>query len=75
MLLGVDQVTRFPHAVKDLTGELLQVDQARIMQSEITGKYIILGSGKRHSKHTEGRSPGIENNQSLELKKGNKLEG
>ena len=37
ILLGADQATCFPHAVKDSTGELLRVDQARLMQSEITG--------------------------------------
>ena len=41
ILLGADQATLFPHTVKDSTGALLQVDQARLMQSEITGKYII----------------------------------
>ena len=38
ILLGADQATLSPHAVKDQTGSLLQVSQARLMQSEITGK-------------------------------------
>ena len=29
------------------------MDQARLMQSEIKGKYIIFGSCRRHSTHTE----------------------
>ena len=44
ILLGADQATLFPHAVKDQTGSLLQVNQARLIKSEITGKYIIFGS-------------------------------
>ena len=63
ILLGGYQATLFPHTVKDSTGALLQVDQARLMQSEITGKYIIFGSCRRHSRHTEDRSPWIRNNQ------------
>ena len=63
ILLGADQATLFPHAIKDSTGALLQVDQARLMQSEITGKYIIFGSCRRHSRHTEDRSPWIRSNQ------------
>ena len=52
-----DQATLFPHAIKGSTVILLQVDQARLMQSEITGKYIIFRSCRRHSRHTEDRSP------------------
>ena len=37
ILLGADQATHFPHAGRDSTGALLQVDQARLMQSEHTG--------------------------------------
>ena len=36
ILLGADQATLFPHAVKDRTGSLMQINQARLMQSEIT---------------------------------------
>ena len=63
ILLGADQATLLPHTVKDSTGALLQVDQARLMQSEITGKYIIFGSCRRHSRHTMNRSPWIRSNQ------------
>ena len=41
ILLGANQATLFPHAVKDQTGSLHQINQARLMQSEITGRYII----------------------------------
>ena len=43
ILLGANQATRFPQAVKDASGALLQVNQARLMKSEITGKYIMFG--------------------------------
>ena len=55
--------TLFPHAVKDQTGSLLQVSQARLMQSEITGRYIIFGSCNRHTSHSRNRSTWIRNNQ------------
>ena len=45
ILLGANQATSFPQAVRDTTEALLQVNQARLMRSEITGKYIIF----RHS--------------------------
>ena len=41
ILLGANQATKFPQAVKDGSGDLLQVNQARLIKSEITGKYII----------------------------------
>ena len=63
ILLGADQATLFPHAVKDQTGSLLQVSQARLMQSEITGRYIIFGSCNRHTSHSRSRSTWIRNNQ------------
>ena len=44
ILLGADQATLFSHAVTDQTGFLLLVNQARLMKSEITGKYIMFGS-------------------------------
>merc|ERR1711873_371108 len=56
ILLGADQATLFPHAVKDRTGLLLQVNQARLMHSEITGRYIIFGSCSRHKLHSKGRN-------------------
>ena len=50
ILLGVDQATLFPHAVWDSKGALLQIDQAWLMQSEITGKFIIFRSFNKGSK-------------------------
>ena len=66
ILLGADQATLFPHAVKDQTGSLLQVSQARLMQSKITGRYIIFGSCNRHVSHSKDRNTWIRNNQFLE---------
>ena len=63
ILLGADQATLFRHAVKDQTGSLLQVSQARLMQSEITGRYIIFGSCNRHTSHSRNRNTWIRNNQ------------
>ena len=63
ILLGADQAILFPHAVKHSTGALCQVDQARLMQSEITGNYIIFGSCRRYLRHTKDRNPWIRNNQ------------
>ena len=50
ILLGADQATLFPHAVKDQTGSLLQINQARLMKSGITGKYIMFGSWENNKK-------------------------
>ena len=63
ILLGADQATLFPRAVKDWTGSLLQVNQARLMQSEITGRYIIFGSCSRHKSHSKGRNTWVRSNQ------------
>ena len=63
ILLGADQAILFPHAVKDSTGALCQLDQARLMQSEITGNYIIFRSCRRHSRHTKDSNPWIRSNQ------------
>ena len=52
ILQGADQAIMFPHAVKDKTGSLHQIGQARLMQSEITGKYIIFGSSNKHTSHS-----------------------
>ena len=43
ILLGANQATSFPQAVRHTSGALLQVNQARLMKSEITGKYIMFG--------------------------------
>ena len=63
ILLGADQATLFPHAVKDQTGSLMQINQARLMQSEITGRYIIFGACSRHNSHSRGRNPWVRSNQ------------
>ena len=43
ILLGANHATKFPQAVKDTSGTLLQVNQVRLLKSEITGKYIMFG--------------------------------
>ena len=63
ILLGADQATMFPHAVKDKTGSLHQISQARLMQSEITGRYIIFGSCNRHALHSRNRNTWIRSHQ------------
>ena len=63
ILLGADQATLFPHAVKDQTGSLHQINQARLMQSEITGRYIIFRSCNRHASHSRHRNTWIRNHQ------------
>ena len=63
ILLGADQATLFPHAVKDQTGSLLQVNQGRLMKSEIIGRYIIFRSCNRHTSHSGVRNPWIRNKQ------------
>ena len=63
ILLGADQATLFYHALKDWTGSLLQVNQAHLMQSEITGRYIIIGSCSRHKSHSRGRNTLVRSNQ------------
>ena len=56
ILLEADQATLFPHEVKDQTRSLLQVNQARLIKSEITGKYIIFGSCGRNKIYSRDRS-------------------
>ena len=63
ILLGTDQARNFPHEVRNKHGALLQTDQVRLMQSEITGNYIIFRSCRRHSRHTKDRNPWIRSNQ------------
>ena len=62
ILLGADQARFFPHEVRDKQGALLQTDQARLMQSEITGNYIIFGSCGKHSKQAGKNKSWIESN-------------
>ena len=68
ILLGADQATMFPHALKNKTGSLHQIGQARLMQSEITGKYIIFGSCHKHTSHSRRRNTWIQSNQVHENK-------
>ena len=56
ILSGANQATSFPHAVKDATGALLQVDQARLMKSKITSKYVIFRYSNQ-SRSTEISNP------------------
>ena len=63
ILLGADQATLFPHAVKDRTGSLMQINQARLMQREITGRYIIFRACSRHNSHSRSRNPWVRSNQ------------
>ena len=70
ILLGADQSTLFPHAVRNPTGELIQANQARLMRSKITGNYIIFGSGGRQLEHTESKTRGTRNNQLLDPESG-----
>ena len=63
ILLGADQATLFPQAVKDRTGSLMQINQARLIQSEITGRYIIFGACSRHNSHSRSRNPWVRSNQ------------
>merc|ERR1711895_141428 len=58
----------FPHAVKDKTGSLHQIRQARLMQSEITGKYIIFVSCHKHTSYSRRRNTWIRSNQVHENK-------
>ena len=41
----------------------MQTDQARLMQSDITGNYILLGSCDKHSKQSGKNQSWIETNQ------------
>ena len=43
ILLGANHATKFLQAVKDASGTLLQANQARLLKSEITEKYIMFG--------------------------------
>ena len=44
------------------------------MRSEITGNYIIFGSGGRQLEHTESKTRGTRNNQLLDPESGNNSE-
>ena len=63
ILLGAYQARYFPHEVRNKHGALLQTDQARLMQSEITGNYILFGSCGKHSKQTGKEESWIGANQ------------
>ena len=53
ILLGADQARFFPHEARDDKGNLMQTEQARLMQSTITGSYIIFGSCGKHSRRAD----------------------
>ena len=63
ILLGADQAKFFPHELRDKQGATLQTYQAQLMQSEITGNYIIFGSCGKHSKQAGKNKSWIESNQ------------
>ena len=49
ILLGANHATKFPQVVKDTSGTLLQVNQVRLLKSEITGRYIMFGCNNQPS--------------------------
>ena len=63
ILLGADQARFFPHEARDDRGNLMQTEQARLMQSTITGSYIIFGSCGKHSKKAENNRLWMTANQ------------
>ena len=64
ILPGADHARSFPHEVGYRNGNLLQTEQASLMQSAITGNYTILfGSCGTHPKKPSNRRPWIGNNQ------------
>ena len=48
-LLVANHATKFTQVVKDTSGTLLQVNQVRILKSEITGRYIMFGCNNQPS--------------------------
>ena len=50
ILLGADQARSFPHKARDKNGDIIQTEQAQLMQSTITGSYIILWKTFEESK-------------------------
>ena len=49
ILLGADHTIYFPHDVRTKSRDLLQTKQARLMQSAITGNYLIFGTYEAYS--------------------------
>ena len=49
ILLGANHTTKFPQAVKDTSGTLLQVKQVRLLKNEVTGRYIMFGCSNQPS--------------------------
>ena len=72
ILLGADQARFFPHEARDEQGVLLQTDHACLMQSEITGKYILFRSCGKHLRQTTKDEFWMETNkiQALSLIQG-----
>ena len=71
ILLGADQATLFPHAVKEWTGSLMQINQALLMQSEITGRYMIYSEHIVGTTHTPGA--GIHGSEATKSSKTNQI--
>ena len=49
ILLGTNHATKFPQVIKDTSGTLLQLNQVRLLKSEITGRYIMFGCNNQPS--------------------------
>ena len=63
ILLGPDKARSFPHEARDKNGNLLQTEEAQLMQSAITGSYIIFGSYGKHSNKANKNKPWVGANQ------------
>ena len=63
ILLGADQARYLPHEARYENGDLFQMEQAQLMQSAITGNYIIFGSCEQHSKRLDKNNSWIRTTQ------------
>ena len=63
ILLGADHTRYFPYKVRNKSGDLLQTEQARLMQSAITGSYIIFGQCETYSQNPNNPKSCVSNNQ------------
>ena len=55
ILVGADNATIFPHALKDADGSLVQTETCQLMQSSITNRLIMFGSNSENADSTEDR--------------------
>ena len=63
ILLGADQARSFHHEARDKNGNLLQTEEAQLMQNAITGSHIIFGSYGKHSNKANKNKSWIGANQ------------